>query len=87
MAQTDAMAGMAGCCHEDGKSGKDSAPCKSMAATCLAMAGCATVALQDWYPLTLRAVLSDEGSLFWQEMPTLYGRSIPPEPNPPSHLG
>ena len=87
MARPAAMVGMADCCTDEGKSGKDSAPCKDMAAACLAMAGCATVALHGGTDLPLGAGVGDDHSWFHQKIPVLYGRSIPPDPYPPSRLG
>ena len=87
MARPAAMVGMADCCTDEGKSGKDSAPCKDMAAACLAMAGCATVALHGGADLPLGAGVGEDHSWFHQKIPVLYGRSIPPDPYPPSRLG
>ena len=87
MAQPATMVGMADCCPDEGNSGKDSAPCKDMAAACLAMAGCATVALHGGADLPLGAAAGDDYSWFRQEIPVLYGRSIPPDPYPPSCFG
>ena len=87
MAQSAAMVGMADCCPDKHKSGKDSAPCKDMAAACLTMAGCATVALNGGAELPLGAVAGNDHFWFRQNIPILYGRSIPPDPYPPSRLG
>ena len=87
MARPVAMVGMADCRTIEGKSGKDGAPCKDMAAACLAMAGCATVALHGGADLPLGAAAGEGYSWFRQKIPVLYGRSIPPDPYPPSRLG
>lgn len=82
-----AMTGMADCCPDEGKSDQHNAPCKDLAAACLAMAGCATVALHEGADLPLGAVPGTEHSWFRQNIQVLYGRSIPPDPYPPSRLG
>ena len=87
MAQSAAMDGMADCCPDEGKSGKDSVPCKDMAAVCMAMAGCATVTLHGGADLPLGAAARDDYSWFRQKIPVLYGRSVPPDPYPPSRFG
>lgn len=87
MAPPAAMAGMAECCPDEDKSGKNTAPCKDMAAACLAMAGCAPVALRDGACVPLGAVAGNDHSWFRQNITVLYGRSIPPDPYPPSRLG
>ena len=87
MAQSAAMDGMGDCCPDEGKSGKDSVPCKDMMAVCMAMAGCATVALHGAVDLPLVAAARQNHSWFREKAPVLYGRSIPPEPYPPSRLG
>ena len=87
MAQSAAMDGMADCCPDEGKSGKDSVPCKDMAAVCMAMAGCATVTLHGGADLPLGAVAGDAHSWFRQKIPVLYGLSVPPDPYPPSRFG
>jgi hypothetical protein len=87
MAQSAAIVGMADCCPDKGKSSNDSGPCKGMANACLAMAGCTTSALNYEAYLPLRAVAGKDHSWFRQNIPALYGRSIPPDPYPPSDFG
>lgn len=81
------MAGMADCCPADDKTGKHSAPCKDMGATCLATAGCATAAVLGGADVPLGAMAANGHSWFRRTIPVLYGRSIPPDPYPPSRLG
>ena len=87
MAQSAAIVGMADCCPDKDKSSNDSGPCKGMATACLAMAGCTTVALNDGAYLPLRPVAANDHFWFRQTIPALYGRSIPPDPYPPSDFG
>ena len=86
MAQSAAMVGMADCCPDKDKSGRDSGPCKGMANVCLAMAGCAAVALNSGADLPFGVVPGNDLSWFRQNIPVLYGRTIPPDPYPPSRL-
>ena len=86
LAQTVAMADMADCCPDDEKTGKHSLPCNDMAATCMAMAGCATAALHDGAFVSLDPIDANDRSWFGQSIPVFYGRSIPPDPYPPSRL-
>ena len=87
LAQSAAMVGMTDCCPDKHKTGKHSAPCKDMAATCLATAGCATAALHDGAFVPLGVMAANDHSWFRRTIPVLYGRSIPPDPYPPSRLG
>ena len=86
MEEPAGMSGMADCCPDEDKSAKDNAPCEDMAAACLAMAGCATIALHDGDQLSLRTVAANDYSWFGQNLPVLYGRTIPPDPYPPTRL-
>lgn len=85
--QGTAMAGMPDCMAGQAKSGKQSAPCKEMTPGCMDMMGCASlVALDTPYsvvgkPLIVAATAS------WPATPILSGRSIAPDPDPPSILG
>lgn len=87
MTQSAAMVGMADCCPDKDKSGNDSGPCKGMANPCLAMAGGTTAALNDGDYLRLGAVAANDHFWFLQNISVLYGRSIPPDPYPPSRPG
>ena len=81
------MSGMADCCDDVSHSGKDSTPCKDMAAACAAMANCAAVGLANGGDLPLRRDFASERSWASRTASVLVGRSIPPEPHPPSRLG
>lgn len=86
MAHPATIAGTVDCCPDDNKTAKHSAPCKDMGATCLATAGCATAALLGGAYAPLGAIAANGHSWFRRNIPVLYGRSIPPDPYPPSRL-
>lgn len=85
--QTTAMASMADCCPDAHKSGNDSAPCKDMAAACLAMVGCTTIATLENDHLSIPGFAAQIATKFWSITPVLYGRTIPPDPDPPLLIG
>ena len=81
------MAGMPDCDMGQHKSGKGSTPCKDMTPGCLAMAGCAAlVAIDSLTPTVPLPPLMASVEL-WPATPVLTGRSIAPDPDPPSLLG
>lgn len=51
--QSVAMAGMADCVNADKQSKPDSVPCKDMAASCMAMVGCASLAALEAMPVAV----------------------------------
>ena len=86
-AMSGSMAGMPDCAMHKHKPGKQSAPCKDMTPGCLAMAGCvALVAVATLSPITQPPILVASLNL-WPTTPVLLGRSIAPEPDPPTLLG
>ena len=82
-----AMAGMADCCPGDQNSRESRDPCKDMAAACALMACCSTIVPSSNVLLQLHLDVATDRTWFRTAAPTLYGRSIPPEPYPPSRLG
>ena len=81
------MADMPDCAMGQHKSDKDSAPCKDMTPGCLAMAGCVALVAVDTLSPTTQAPLLVASLNLWPETPVLLGRSIAPDPDPPSLLG
>ena len=86
-AMSGPMAGMPDCPMGQHKPDKQSAPCKNMMAGCLAMAGCAALLAVDTLSPTIRAPLPVANLDVWPTTPVLLGRSIAPDPDPPSLLG
>ena len=86
-AMSGPMAGMPDCAMGQHKSDKDSAPCKDMTPGCLAMAGCVALVAVDTPSPTIQAPLLVASLNLWPETPVLLGRSIAPDPDPPSLLG
>ena len=86
-AMAGAMAGMSDCDMCPEKSGKGSAPCKDMSLGCLAMAGCAALIAVDTMSPSTDAPFNVASLAHWSAIPILLGRSIAPDPDPPSHLG
>ncbi len=85
--QVSAMAGMPDCMTVRDKSGKQSAPCKEMTPGCFAMAGCASLVALDAADVMVEKPLIVAAAATWPATPVLIGRSIAPDPDPPSILG
>ena len=81
------MAGMPDCDMGQHKSDTGSAPCKDMTPGCLAMAGCVALVAVDTLSPTIQAPLLIARLNLWPATPVLLGRSMAPDPDPPSHLG
>ena len=86
-AMSGPMAGMPDCAMGQHKSDSGSAPCKDMTPGCLAMAGCVGLVAVDTLSPTTQAPLLVASLNLWPTPPVLLGRSIAPEPDPPSLLG
>ncbi len=86
-AKAEPMAGMGDCAMGQHKTDKGSTPCKDMSLGCLAMAGCAALAAIDVSPAVLTSPLPLAAVAAWPATPVLLGRSIAPDPDPPSLLG
>ena len=85
--QASAMAGMADCMSGHGKGAKQSAPCKEMTPGCAAMAGCTPLVALDTPYSFVSMPLIIAATATWPATPVLMGRSIAPDPDPPSILG
>ena len=81
------MADMPDCAMGQGKTNKDSVPCKDMKLGCFAMAGCASLAVLDAPSIAVRSPLTLAAAALWPPTPILIGRDTAPDPDPPSHLG
>ncbi|MGH6785843.1 MAG: hypothetical protein ACREBO_03350 [Novosphingobium sp.] len=81
------MAGMPDCAMGQHKSDNGAAPCKDMTLGCLAMAGCVAIVAVDTLSPTIQAPLLIASLNLWPTTPVLLGRSIAPDPDPPSLLG
>ena len=85
--QATAMAGMADCAMSQHKADKKSAPCKGMTPGCLAMAGCAALVGLGTLSPNIEPPLAIAGLELCSATSVLTGRSVAPEPDPPSLLG
>ena len=81
------MADMPDCAMGQHKSDTGSAPCKDMTPGCLAMAGCVALVAVDTLSPTIETPLLVVNRNLWPTTPALRGRSIAPDPDPPSFLG
>ena len=86
-AMSGALAGMSDCEMFPVKSDKAPVPCKDMTLGCMAMAGCAALIAVDIISPSTEAPLTAASLAHWLATPILLGRSIAPDPDPPSHLG
>ena len=86
-AMSGPMAGMPDCALGQHKSDSGSAPCKDKTTGCLAMAGCVALVAVDTLSPTVQAPLLVASLNLWPTPPVLLGRSIAPDPDPPSLLG
>ena len=86
-AMSGPMAGMPDCAMGQHKSDKGSTPCKDMTPGCLAMAGCVALVAVDTLSPTTQAPLLAARLDLWPATPVLLGRSIAPDPDPPSLFG
>ena len=86
-AMSGPMAGMPDCAMGQHKSDDGSTPCRDMTAGCLAMAGCVAFVAVDTLSPTVQAPLLVASLNRWPTTPVLLGRSIAPDPDPPSFLG
>ncbi len=85
-AMSGPMAGMPDCAMGQ-QSEKRSVPCKDMTPGCLAMAGCVALVAVDTLSPTTQAPLLAARLDLWPATPVLLGRSIAPDPDPPSLFG
>lgn len=81
------MAAMADCAMEQETPDKAPPPCKDMTPACRAMAGCASLAAFEVPSIAAPAPTRQAGVALWPAPPVLIGRSIAPDPDPPSRLG
>lgn len=81
------MAGVPDCDMGQHRTDKGSTPCKDMTPGCLAMAGCAALVAVDSLTPTVPAPPLVASVELWPATPVLLGRSIAPDPDPPSLLG
>ncbi len=81
------MAGIWDCAMGQHKTDKESTPRKEMTPGCLAMVGCAALVAFDTVTPTIEAPLLVASLNLWPATPVLLGRSIAPDPDPPSLLG
>ena len=81
------MAGMPDCDMAQHRSDKAPVPCKDMTLGCMAMAGCAALIAVDTIAPSTAAPLAANSLAHWSAAPVLLGRSIAPDPDPPSHFG
>ena len=81
------MAGMPDCAIGQHNSDNGSAPCKDMTPGCLAMAGCAAIVGLGTLSPNIEPPLAVAGLELWSATSVLTGRSVAPEPDPPSLLG
>ena len=86
-AMSGSMAGMPDCAMGQHKSDNGAAPCKDMTPGCLAMAGCVALVAVDTLSPTIQAPLLVASLSLWPTTPVLLGRSLAPDPDPPSLLG
>ena len=86
-AMSGPMAGMPDCAMGQHKSDKGPVPCKDMTPGCLAMAGCAALVAFDTATPAIAAPLRAAVADRWPTASVLLGRSIAPDPDPPSLLG
>ena len=86
-AMSGPMAGMPDCGMGQHKPDNGPAPCKDMTPGCLAMAGCVALVAVDTLSPTTQAPLIAASLNLWPTTPVLTGRSIAPDPDPPSLLG
>ena len=82
-----AISGMSDCVMGQHKTDKGSSPCKEMTPGCLAMAGCAALVAVDSITAQIKAPLMEAGLDVWPATSVLSGRSITPDPDPPSLFG
>ena len=82
-----AISGMSDCVMGQHKTDKGSSPCKEMTPGCLAMAGCAALVAVDSVTAKIEAPLMVARLDVWPATSVLDGRSITPDPDPPSLFG
>ena len=81
------MDGMPDCAMGQHKSDNGSAPCKDMTPGCLAMAGCVALVAVDTLSPVIQAPFLVASVNLWPATAVLAGRSVAPDPDPPSLLG
>ncbi len=86
-AMSGPMADMPDCAMSQNNSDHGSAPCTDMTPGCLAMTGCVALVAIDTLSPTIQAPLLVASLNLWPTTPVLLGRSIAPDPDPPSLLG
>lgn len=85
--QASAMTGMADCMMGQEEPDNQPTPCKDMTPGCMAMAGCASLVALDVPFSLVGEPLIVAATATWPATPVLIGRSIAPDPDPPSFLG
>ena len=81
------MAGMPDCAMGQNKSDNGSGPCKDMTPGCLAMSGCMALVAVDTLSPVIQAPFLVASVDLWPATAVLLGRSVAPDPDPPSLLG
>ena len=81
------MADMPDCAMGQHKPEKQLVPCKDMTPGCLAIAGCVALVAVGRLSPTAPAPLLVARLNLWPTTPVLLGRTIAPDPDPPSLLG
>lgn len=64
----------------------NSVPCDRMTFACIAGMGCAMPLTLDVVQSVVAEMMTDVGSPAWPSAPSMEGRSVAPEPHPPSTL-
>ena len=85
--EVSAIAGISDCVMDQRKTDKGSTPCKEIMPGCLAMAGCGAVVAVDSVTAQIEAPLLVARLDVWPATSVLDGRSITPDPDPPSLFG
>lgn len=87
MQQEQTTAAKADCVMGQRKADKSLPPCKELSPGCLAMAGCAALIAIDSLTPTMKAPVMVANLDIWPATSVLNGRSIAPDPDPPSLFG
>ena len=85
--RVSAIAAISDCVMDQHKTDKGSIPCKEMTPGCLAMAGCAALVAVYSVTAKIEAPLMVARLDVWPATSVLDGRSITPDPDPPSLFG
>ena len=84
--RVSAMAGMSNCAMGQHRVDNYAVPCKNMTPGCLTMAGCAALAAIGSLPVNVEVPIIVARLDVWPATPVLSGRSVAPDPDPPSIL-